>query len=65
VDGAQGLAAVRRAGGITIAQDVNEAQFRGMPGAAIATGCVDHVLDVASIASLLLRLAAVPAGASA
>jgi two-component system, chemotaxis family, protein-glutamate methylesterase/glutaminase len=65
VDGAEGLVAVRRAGGTTIAQDPAEAQFRGMPTAAIATGCVDHVLDLASITSLLVRLAAAPAGASA
>jgi len=65
VDGAAGIAAVKRAGGTTIAQDPGEAAFPSMPTAAVQTGCVDHVLRLASIAPLLARLAGSAAGASA
>ncbi len=49
-DGAQGLATVKAAGGITFAQDLASAKFEGMPQHAIATGCVDFVLPPAAIA---------------
>jgi two-component system, chemotaxis family, protein-glutamate methylesterase/glutaminase len=65
VDGAEGVVAVRRAGGTTIAQDPTEAAYAGMPMAAVRTGCVDHVVGVAAIAPLLARLAGSAAGASA
>jgi two-component system chemotaxis response regulator CheB len=55
-DGAAGIAAIKRAGGTTIAQDPEEAEFRSMPVSAIATGCVDQVLPLAEIGSLIATL---------
>src|SRR5206468_3631022 len=43
-DGTAGLAAIKRRGGIAIAQDPQEAAFRGMPVSAIENVDVDHVL---------------------
>jgi two-component system chemotaxis response regulator CheB len=63
-DGAAGVVAVKRAGGATIAQDPREAAFPGMPTAAIQTGCVEHVMGLAAIAPLLVRLTR-PAAAAA
>jgi two-component system, chemotaxis family, protein-glutamate methylesterase/glutaminase len=55
-DGAAGLAAIKRRGGITIAQAPDSAAVPAMPGAAIDTGAVDHVLPPAGIAALLSGL---------
>ena len=41
-DGADGIAAIKRAGGITIAQDPTTAEYRIMPQAAIDTGLGGH-----------------------
>jgi two-component system chemotaxis response regulator CheB len=57
-DGADGLAAIKAHGGLTIVQDPEEATHRSMPDAAIAAADPAHVLPVAEIASLLSRLAA-------
>ncbi len=61
LDGAAGVIAVKAAGGTTIAQDPGEAAFPGMPAAAVATGCVDHVVPLAGVVPLLVRLVG-PAG---
>src|SRR5215467_3681009 len=45
-DGADGIAAIKRAGGTTIAQDPSTAEYRIMPQAAIDTGCVDLVISL-------------------
>jgi two-component system chemotaxis response regulator CheB len=45
-DGADGIAAIKRAGGITIAQDPRTAEYRIMPQAAIDTGCVDMIVAI-------------------
>jgi two-component system, chemotaxis family, protein-glutamate methylesterase/glutaminase len=58
VDGAQGIVAIRRGGGTTIAQDPAEATYPAMPLAAIATGCVDLVLPLVEIAPAITRLCA-------
>jgi len=55
-DGTAGLAAIKRAGGIAIVQDPEEALYPGMPESAIANVAVDHVLRVAGIADFLTRL---------
>jgi two-component system chemotaxis response regulator CheB len=55
-DGAAGLAAVRAAGGITIAQEPATAYAATMPAAAIARGVVDVVLPLAGIVELLRTL---------
>ncbi|VTU41229.1 Autoinducer 2 sensor kinase/phosphatase LuxQ [Variovorax sp. PBS-H4] len=53
-DGAIGIKRIKERGGLTIAQDPNEAQHGSMPDAAIATGMVDWVLPVAHMADRLL-----------
>ena len=55
-DGTAGLAAVKIAGGITIAQDPAEAFAPGMPTSAINAGFVDHVLPLRDIPVLLSAL---------
>ena len=57
-DGAAGLAAVRRSGGLTVVQDPATAERRAMPDAAIATGAAQRVLPLSDIASLLAELCA-------
>ncbi len=48
-DGAIGIKRIKERGGLTIAQDPDEAEHASMPAAAIATGMVDWVLPVAEI----------------
>ena len=57
-DGATGIRAIKEAGGITIAQDPDTAEFRPMPHAAVETGCVDFVLTLEKIGSTLIELCA-------
>jgi two-component system, chemotaxis family, protein-glutamate methylesterase/glutaminase len=52
-DGTAGIVAVKEAGGVTIAQDPEEAFAPGMPRSAIRTGRVDHVVPLRDIALLL------------
>jgi two-component system chemotaxis response regulator CheB len=52
-DGVVGLAAVRRAGGVTAVQDPREAAYPGMPDAAIDSGVVNHVLRLDELASFV------------
>jgi two-component system CheB/CheR fusion protein len=59
-DGAQGLRAVKAAGGITFAQDDRTAKYDSMPRAAVATGCVDFVLPPPDIAKELARVIQTP-----
>lgn len=55
-DGAKGICAVKKAGGLTIAQDPTSARNPIMPQAAIDTGAVDEVLCPEKIGRLLARL---------
>jgi two-component system chemotaxis response regulator CheB len=55
-DGTAGIAAVREGGGVTIAQDPEEALAPGMPRSAIASGKVDHVVPLCDIATLIAAL---------
>jgi two-component system chemotaxis response regulator CheB len=57
-DGAAGMAAIARTGGVTIAQDEASCVVYGMPGAAVALGAVQHVLPLGQIAKALVALAA-------
>ena len=59
-DGTLGLEAIKAAGGVTFAQDERSAQYFGMPGSAIASGCTDFVLPPAKIARELARIARQP-----
>jgi two-component system chemotaxis response regulator CheB len=61
-DGASGISAVKAAGGTTIAQSPETAQFRSMPNAAIATGCVDFVLPSSKIGEALEKMIAATNG---
>jgi len=49
-DGADGLAAIRRAGGATLAQDRGTSTVFGMPHAAVEAGAVEEVAPLASLA---------------
>ena len=48
-DGAIGIKRIKERGGLTIVQDPQEAEFEGMPRAAIGTGMVDWVLPLAEM----------------
>jgi two-component system CheB/CheR fusion protein len=54
-DGAAGLKAVKKSGGLVIAQEPAEAGYDGMPRSAIATGLVDLVLPASQIAAAIAR----------
>jgi len=55
-DGSMGCEAIRKMGGIVIAQARSSAEFPSMPTSAIATNCVDHELDLDDIPAALVRL---------
>jgi len=55
-DGANGIAAIKRAGGVTIAQHPATAEYRVMPQAAIDTGCVDMVVPLERLGSKISKL---------
>ncbi len=59
-DGTLGLQAIKGAGGITFAQDEKQAKFFGMPGSAIAAGCVDFVSSPEAMVKELSRIARHP-----
>jgi two-component system, chemotaxis family, CheB/CheR fusion protein len=60
-DGTLGLASIRDAAGITIAQDSDSAKYDGMPNSAIAAGVVDYVLPPERIAAQLTDVHRPPA----
>jgi two-component system chemotaxis response regulator CheB len=55
-DGAKGLAAIKAAGGATLAQDKGTSTVYGMPKAAIELGVVDTVAPLERIAAVVNRL---------
>jgi hypothetical protein len=55
-DGAKGIQAIKKAGGITFAEGENSASFFGMPSSAIQTGCVDFILNPRDIAQGLVSI---------
>jgi len=56
-DGAEGLLAIRRAGGTTLAQDEATSVVYGMPREAFLLGAAEQVLPLAHIAPVLMKLA--------
>jgi len=54
-DGVSGIARIREAGGVTIAQDESSSVIFGMPKAAIERGCVTIVLPLDKIAPELVK----------
>lgn len=54
-DGADGLVEVQRAGGVTVAQNPNEASFPYAPQKAIELGAVDEVIKADGIAQHLMQ----------
>jgi two-component system, chemotaxis family, protein-glutamate methylesterase/glutaminase len=56
-DGVDGMAAIRAAGGKTIAQSQESCVVFGMPGAAIGRGVVDHIVHGDDVGKALLKLA--------
>jgi two-component system chemotaxis response regulator CheB len=55
-DGTKGLAVLRRAGALAIAQDEATSVVWGMPGSAVAAGLVDQVVPLESIAEAVAKL---------
>lgn len=55
-DGSDGIAAIKRAGGLTIAQDPATADYRVMPQAAIDTGCIDLVIALNQMGETISEL---------
>jgi two-component system CheB/CheR fusion protein len=53
-DGAKGVIAIKEQGGMVMAQNIDSAQFAGMPSSAIATGLVDYELKPENIPSVLM-----------
>ena len=55
-DGTSGMMAIKRCGGICIAQDPADASYPDMPQSVIANVGVDHCLPIAKMGALLSRL---------
>jgi two-component system CheB/CheR fusion protein len=53
-DGAEGVRAIHKVGGLTFAQDGQSAKYDGMPRSAIDTSCIDAILPPDELASSLL-----------
>ena len=55
-DGAEGMKAIKAAGGSTIAEDPSTCVVFGMPKAAIELGCIDEAVPLPRIAQAILRM---------
>jgi two-component system chemotaxis response regulator CheB len=64
-DGAEGLSAIKGAGGLAVVQDPVDAKFGAMPRAAIAAAAPDSVASVDRIAAMLAELVSEPIPVSA
>src|SRR4029077_5813430 len=54
-DGSAGADAIKKTGGLVIAQDPQEAEYDGMPRSAVVTGAVDLILPLAKIPEALVQ----------
>ena len=54
-DGSKGIQAIREAGGTTLVESFETAQFDGMPKSAVHTGCVDFILSPIDLSDWLNR----------
>ena len=64
-DGAEGMLAIKSAGGKTLAQSQDSCVVFGMPQAAIAKKAVDQIIHGDEMSQALLKLARGEAGAKA
>jgi two-component system, chemotaxis family, protein-glutamate methylesterase/glutaminase len=55
-DGTAGLRSIKQQGGTTLVQDPQSAAHRGMPDSALRSGQIDHIVPLADIAGVLVRL---------
>jgi len=55
-DGAAGIGAIKSAGGTTLVEDPDKAEFPSMPLAALATRSVDHVVPLQKLGAVLMEL---------
>ena len=60
-DGTAGLWAIKQLGGVAVVQHPDDAMFPSMPQSALEHVNADHVVPLADIAPLLVRLTAAPA----
>lgn len=63
-DGTEGLIAIKAAGGLSVVQDPDDAEWPSMPRNALKRDHVDHSLPLADMAALLVRLSQEKAGRS-
>lgn len=61
-DGAAGLLAIKRGGGVTMVQDPRDALISEMPESALSMVKVDHCLPVVALAERLIEVIRQPAG---
>lgn len=61
-DGAAGLAAIKKCGGLAVVQDPSDAEVPAMPDSALHAVEADYCIPAAQIASLLTRLVDLPVG---
>ncbi len=54
-DGALGIKRIKERGGLTVAQDPDQAEYPGMPRSAIETGMIDWVLEVDQMPTRLIE----------
>lgn len=59
-DGTNGLRAINEAGGFSLVQEPETAEFDGMPRTAIATGVVDRILEPKDLAQAIYQLVQSP-----
>lgn len=55
-DGVMGASAIKSRGGTVIAEDPEQAEFKGMPEAVVASGMVDFILPLDEIAAVICGL---------